>query len=54
MASAVRTCRRFLGIFDAPADEALKLQGPLPNDALKIVATGEKKMRNRQTVMKCG
>jgi hypothetical protein len=27
---------------DAPADEALKPHGLLPNDALKIVATGEK------------
>ena len=27
----------------APAEEALKLQRPLPNDSLKIVATGEKK-----------
>jgi hypothetical protein len=26
----------------APAEQALKLQRPLPNDVLKIVATGEK------------
>jgi putative SOS response-associated peptidase YedK len=27
----------------APAEEALKLQSPLPDDALKIVARDEKK-----------
>jgi len=27
----------------APAEEALKLQRPLPDGALKIVATGERK-----------
>ena len=27
----------------APADEALKLQQPLPDGTLKIVMTGEKK-----------
>ena len=28
---------------DAPAEEALKLQRPLPNNSLKIVARGDKK-----------
>ena len=36
----------------APAEEALKLQRPLPNGALKVVMTGEKENKaQRLTVL---